>query len=140
MVLVAGWFRELGLHDPRPPRSDAPNRPLFGPVVVGPMPLTSSGRTTYGDGRPQDPGEGTMTRTEPTRRPPVATRQIGYVVTAVCDATQLYLVNVWPGWQAVSFLTEETRQVLGLVNLSLAAGLVANLIYLAQDAGGEVPG
>lgn len=75
-----------------------------------------------------------MTLTEPTRRPSVATRRVGYVVTVVCDATLLYLINVWPGWKAVSFLTEDTHQVLGLVNLSLAAGLVANLVYLAQDA------
>jgi hypothetical protein len=34
----------------------------------------------------------------------------------------------------VSLLTDDTRQVLGLVNLSLAAGLVANLVYLTQDA------
>jgi hypothetical protein len=75
-----------------------------------------------------------MTLTKPPRRPSVATRRAGYVVTAVCDATLLYLLNVWPGWQAVSFLTEDTGQVLGLVNLSLAAGLVANLVYLARDA------
>jgi hypothetical protein len=50
-----------------------------------------------------------MTLTEPTRRPSVATRRVGYVVAAVGEATLLYLVNVWPGWQAVPFLTADTR-------------------------------
>ena len=75
-----------------------------------------------------------MEATVPTRRGSVATRRIGYVIAALFSAALLYLVNVWPGWQAVSFLTDDTRQVLGLVNLSLAVGLAANLVYLVQDA------
>jgi hypothetical protein len=75
-----------------------------------------------------------MTRTAPARRQSVATRRAGYVIAVFINATLLYLVNVWPGWQAVSFLTEDTRQVLGLVNLSLAAGVVANMVYLVHDA------
>jgi hypothetical protein len=75
-----------------------------------------------------------MEGTAPTRRGSVATRRVGYVIAALCNATLLYLVNLWPGWQAVSFLTDDTRQVLGLVNLSLAVGLAANLVYLVQDA------
>jgi hypothetical protein len=75
-----------------------------------------------------------MTLTEPTCRPSVATRRVGYAVTVVCGATLLYLVNVWPGGQVLSFLTADTRQVLDLVNLSLVAGLVANLVYLDGDA------
>jgi hypothetical protein len=74
-----------------------------------------------------------MEGTAPTRRGSVATRRVGYVIAALFNATLLYLVNVWPGWRAVSFLTQDTRQVLGLVNLSLAVGLVANLVYLAKD-------
>jgi hypothetical protein len=77
--------------------------------------------------------EATMTRTAPTRRQSVATRRAGYVIAIVINAMLLYVVNVWPGWQAVSFLTEDTRQVLGLVNLLLAAGVVANVAYLAHD-------
>jgi hypothetical protein len=74
-----------------------------------------------------------MALTTPTRRPSAAARRAGLVIAAACNAATLYLVNVWPGWQAASFLTEDTRQVLGLVNLSLAAGLAANLVYLAHD-------
>jgi hypothetical protein len=46
----------------------------------------------------------------------------------------LVLVNVWPGWESVPFLTSDTTEVLGLVNASLFAGIVANLAYLVDDA------
>jgi len=75
----------------------------------------------------------TRTTRRPTRRPTVGTRRTGYVIAAALNAVLLYLVNVWPGWQAVPFLTEDTRQVLGLVNLSLAASIAVNLVYLAYD-------
>ena len=74
-----------------------------------------------------------MQGTAPNRRGSVAARRVGYVIAALCGATLLYLVNAWPGWQAAPFLTGETRQVLGLVNLSLAVGLVANLVYVLHD-------
>jgi hypothetical protein len=45
----------------------------------------------------------------------------------------LYLVNRRPGWEAVPFLTPDTEKVLGLVNASIVAGLVANLVYLVAD-------
>jgi hypothetical protein len=75
-----------------------------------------------------------MTLTSPTRRPSVAVRRAGYVVAILVNTALLYVVNVWPGWQTLSFLTEDTRQVLGLVNLSMVAGLVANVVFLAHDA------
>lgn len=75
-----------------------------------------------------------MAATTPTRRrPSVAARRLGYLVAAVVNAALVYAVNVWPGWQAVPFLSEETRQVLGLVNLSLTAGLVTNVMFLRYD-------
>ncbi|HYN94333.1 MAG TPA: hypothetical protein VES42_10845, partial [Pilimelia sp.] len=74
-----------------------------------------------------------MVTTAPVRRPSVGARNVGYTVGAVVDASLLYLVNVEPGWQAVPFLTDGTRQVLVLVNVSLAVGLVANLVYPAYD-------
>ncbi len=62
-----------------------------------------------------------------------ASRRFGYVVGAAVNALLLYLVNRNPGWQAVPFLTAETTEVLGLVNASIAAGLVANLVYVVWD-------
>jgi len=55
-------------------------------------------------------------------------------MAAMINVAFLYAVHIWPGWQAVPFLTEDTPRVLGLVNLSLAAGMVSNLIYVVYDA------
>jgi hypothetical protein len=72
--------------------------------------------------------------TAPVRRPSVAVRRFGYLIAAAVNAALLYVVNVWPGWQALPFLTEDTGQVLVLVNLSLVVGVVANVVYLTYDA------
>jgi hypothetical protein len=66
-------------------------------------------------------------------RPGAASRRFGYLVAAVVNALLLYLVNRRPGWEAVPFLTSDTTQVLGIVNASIAAGLVANLVYVLWD-------
>lgn len=75
-----------------------------------------------------------MTATTATHRPRVAARRAGYVVAGVLNAGLIYLINVQPGWQVVPLFTEETHQVLGLVNLSLLAGVVINAVYLIYDA------
>jgi hypothetical protein len=69
----------------------------------------------------------------PTRRARPAGRRFGYLVAIAVNAALLFVLNGQPGWQAVPFLTSATSQVLGLVNLSLAAGLAVNLVYLAYD-------
>ncbi len=74
-----------------------------------------------------------MRSTAPVRRPTVAARRTGYAVAAIINAAMLYAINVWPSWQAVPFLTEETRQVLWPVDLSVGAGVFVNLVYLAYD-------
>ncbi|GAA3950487.1 hypothetical protein [Actinoplanes auranticolor] len=66
-------------------------------------------------------------------RPSRAARSFGYTVAAVLNTVLLYLVNVRPGWRAVPFLTEDTTRVLVVLNLSLAAGIVANLLYVLYD-------
>ncbi len=62
-----------------------------------------------------------------------AGRRAGYLAAVVVNAALLFVLNAEPGWQALPFLTSATGQVLGLVNLSLAAGLAVNLVYLAYD-------
>ncbi len=57
----------------------------------------------------------------------------GYVGSAVVQAIMLWLVNGWPGWDAVAFLTPETHRVIGLVNATLTVTLVANLVYAVAD-------
>ncbi|MGA7689481.1 MAG: hypothetical protein WCA29_09675 [Jiangellales bacterium] len=64
---------------------------------------------------------------------PLASRRLGYLIAVLVNLGLAYLVNVWPGWQEVPWLTAETRDVLGLVNLSLLAGAVVNLAYIAYD-------
>ena len=66
-------------------------------------------------------------------RPPACTRQAGYGLAIAFNAAFLFVLNGWPGWQAIPFLTSDTVQVLWLVNLSLAAGIAANAVYLAYD-------
>jgi hypothetical protein len=76
--------------------------------------------------------EDAMTMTS-TRRPAAAARRLGYGLGIVAGIAGLVLVNVWPGWESVTFLTSDTTEVLGLVNASLFAGVVANLAYLVHD-------
>jgi hypothetical protein len=68
------------------------------------------------------------------RRPSLAARRVGYVVAVGLNAGLLYLMNVWPGWEVVPFLTANTTLVLPVVNLSLVAGLAANAVFVAYDA------
>lgn len=66
-------------------------------------------------------------------RPGPGRRRFGYLVAVAVNALMLYLVNRSPGWDAVPFLTEETPEVLGLVNASIVAGIGANAVYLLRD-------
>lgn len=76
-----------------------------------------------------------MTSTVSTkRRPSAAARRTGYAIAALVNAALLYLVNVWPGWDVVPFLDEDTTQVLGWVNASIVAGIASNLVYLFNDS------
>lgn len=71
---------------------------------------------------------------EPRRRHAPAARRLGYAVAALVNAILWYLVNEWPGWEAVPFLTGEMTQVLGLLNLSLLVGAAVNVAFIVYDA------
>lgn len=60
-------------------------------------------------------------------------RRVGYVFAVLFNAAGLYLINVWPGWETVPFLTGDTRQVLGIVNAVLITSLAVNILYLFTD-------
>ncbi|MGI8329731.1 hypothetical protein ACRYCC_07175 [Actinomadura scrupuli] len=60
-------------------------------------------------------------------------RRVGYLIAAGIGAALLYALNVRPGWDALPFLTDETSRVLGLLDLSLVAGLIFNLGYVLHD-------
>jgi hypothetical protein len=74
-----------------------------------------------------------MTLTAAPRRPAVAARRFGYLVAVLVNAVLLYATNSWPGWEALPFLTEDMRLVIGLVNASIAVNLAANVVYLVRD-------
>jgi hypothetical protein len=77
-----------------------------------------------------------MARTHPARRPSAGERRAGCGLAILFSTALLIILNGSPGWQAIPFLTSDTAQVLWLVNLSLAAGIAANLVYLAYDPPG----
>jgi len=74
-----------------------------------------------------------MPPTTAARRPSAAARRVGYLVGIVISAALLFILNGQPGWQALPFLTSDTSQVIGLVNLSLAVSLSVNVVYLFYD-------
>jgi hypothetical protein len=67
------------------------------------------------------------------RRPSTASRRTGYVIAAGINAVMLWLIHVWPGWDAVPFLTAGFDQVLWLVDLSLVVTIALNVLYLFGD-------
>jgi hypothetical protein len=69
----------------------------------------------------------------PQPRPKPASRRFGYTIAMTVNAVLLYLVNVSPGWDAVPFLTHDTTQVIGWVNASIVAGIIANALYLTDQ-------
>jgi hypothetical protein len=60
-------------------------------------------------------------------------RRLGYVIGALVNLALLFAINVWPGWDSVPVLTDETPRVLGLLNLSLILSALANLVYIVYD-------
>ncbi len=74
-----------------------------------------------------------MALTDRARRQSAGSRWAGYCLAIGFSAALLIVLNGLPGWQAIPFLTSDTAQVLWLVNLSLAAGIAANVVYLAYD-------
>ena len=67
------------------------------------------------------------------RRPTRGRRRTGYAVAALVDVLLLLMVNGWPGWQAVPFLTDDFDRVVGLLNVSFVVHGLAQLTYAAAD-------
>jgi hypothetical protein len=80
-----------------------------------------------------EPKEAVMAVTVVGKRPSVGARRAGYVIAVLLNAALLVLVNRWPGWEALPFLTTDTRLVIAVVNASVLVNLAANLVYLARD-------
>ena len=71
--------------------------------------------------------------TEPPDPAGAPARSGGYIGGVVVNVVLLVLINVWPGWEAVPFLTDRTPEVLGIVNASLVVAVVANLMLAVAD-------
>lgn len=65
--------------------------------------------------------------------PSPAARRFGYALAVLINALLLFLVNVWPGWQVLPFLTEGMAEILPWINASLTVGIVANLVNVIFD-------
>lgn len=74
-----------------------------------------------------------MSTTTVSKRAPVASRRAGYTVAVAINAAMLYAGNVWPGWEALPFLTEDTSQVMPMINASITVSLLANVVYVLRD-------
>jgi len=70
---------------------------------------------------------------KPTGRASTVARKIGYLVAVLVNGIMLVMVNAYPGWRVLPFLSEDFVSILWLVNLSLVASVMLNLGYLAYD-------
>lgn len=64
---------------------------------------------------------------------PVAARRAGYVVAVFVNAVLLWVVNNLEEWDVVPWLKDDFSRVVPIINVSLVASLVVNLIYLGYD-------
>lgn len=60
-------------------------------------------------------------------------RRIGYVVAILVNLFVYGLINVWPGWAALDFVTPAAEEVVPLINLSLGVAILCNAVYLFAD-------
>ncbi|NYE18979.1 hypothetical protein [Microbacterium immunditiarum] len=75
-----------------------------------------------------------MTTREPKHRAGSAVgRRIGYSVAVVVNAILLTLVNWWPGWEALPFVTRAAASVVVFLNAALVVGVLVNLANLVFD-------
>ena len=66
-------------------------------------------------------------------RPGRGARRSGYVLAIVINAVMIYLIDQVPGWE-LAFVTPAFVDVIGWLDLSLVASIVANTLYLGYDA------
>jgi hypothetical protein len=63
-------------------------------------------------------------------------RKVGYAVAIACNIALLVIANNILDWGWLPWLTEEFRQVLPVMNVSLGASIAANIVYLVYDPPG----
>ena len=65
---------------------------------------------------------------------PQATRRFGYGVAVAVNIVMLWIVNNLLDWGWPSWLTDDFEQVLPIINVSIVATIVVNLVYIVYDA------
>jgi len=60
-------------------------------------------------------------------------RRIGYVVAILVNLAFLAIINAWPGWEAMPFVTADAVEVVPLVNASIVVSMLANLLFMFED-------
>jgi hypothetical protein len=67
------------------------------------------------------------------RRPSPSSRRSGYLVAVVVNTAMIFVVLNLLDWGVFPFLTEDFTLLVPLIMVSLLAGIMANLTYLAYD-------
>jgi hypothetical protein len=60
-------------------------------------------------------------------------RKVGYAVAVACNVALLVIANNLLDWGWLPWLTEEFGRVLPVLNVSLAASIAVNTVYLVYD-------
>jgi hypothetical protein len=60
-------------------------------------------------------------------------RWLGYLIAILVNVVVLVVVNRFPGWQVLPFLTPDFTRVLWLFNLSVLATIVVNTLFIIYD-------
>ncbi len=63
----------------------------------------------------------------------IASRRFGYALSIAINVVLIYLINEWPGWQSLSFMTADAERVIPIINASMVIIIVANALYLIAD-------
>jgi hypothetical protein len=74
-----------------------------------------------------------MPASSTTGRAGTLARRAGYVVAVLVNCALLLVVNHWPGWADVPFLTSDTQLVVSAVNTAIAVHLAVNVVYVVRD-------
>ncbi|MHB1293954.1 MAG: hypothetical protein ACYC4R_03055 [Anaerolineae bacterium] len=78
------------------------------------------------------PFEAAEWESEPAPRRAEGPRQVGYIAAIIVNLAMLYVANNLLAW-GVPWITRAWTSVLWIVNLSIGAQVVANLLWLAYD-------
>jgi hypothetical protein len=102
--------------------------------------VTKDAGVVPADGRPADGGAhshlrsgGAPTAAPRSPTPPAAARRVGYLAAVLVNGAMLWIVNHLLGWGWPPFLTSAFDELLPVIDLSLAATMVVNLLWTWRD-------